>query len=99
MKYEKYLLQVCKSMLHDWEVVQCCAGDCRSVTGNILEQMNVLDKSIWTMNYVATNCVENFKNALDVPKDFVENSKATTWFAILKNYKEKKSGSINSKNE
>lgn len=62
MKYEKYLIQVCKSMLHDFEVVQCC-------------------------------------NALDVPKDFVENSKATTWYAILKKYQEKKSGSINSKNE
>lgn len=90
MKYEKYLIQVCKSMLHDWEVVQCYAGDCRSVTGNILEQMNVLDKNIWTMNCVATNCMENLKNALVVPKDFVENSKATTWFTILKKYKENK---------
>lgn len=87
MKYEKFLIQVCKSMLHDLEVVQCHAGDCRSVTGNILEQMEVLNRGIWTMNYVATNCVENFKIALEIPKDFVEKSKATTWLAIFNNYK------------
>ena len=90
MKYEKYLIQVYKSMLHDWEVVQCCAGDCKSVTGNILEQMNVFDRNIWTMNYVATNSVENLKIALEIPKEFIENSKATSWFAILKKYQEKK---------
>jgi hypothetical protein len=89
MKYEKYLIQVCKSMLHDFEVVQCYAGDCKSVTGNILEQAEAISRGIWTINYVSTNSLANYKLALEVPKDFVEKQKSTAWRVILDKYQEK----------
>ena len=90
MKYEKYLTQIFQAMMHDWIVVHSSAGECRNATGNIIEQMDTIDRELWTINYVATKNMENLKIAFGIPKEFIENSKAASWFAILKKYQEKK---------
>lgn len=87
MKYEKFLLQVNQAMMHDFEKVQCYAGDCRTVEGNIFRQAETVGREIWNIEYVSTKSLENYSAALDIPKDFIEKSKATTWLAILNSYK------------
>ena len=88
MKYEKYLKQIAEKAVNHlyWANVHINMAKEGSNNGdNLFDLIGHVEHSVWHTRYETQN-YEWLKQALAIPKSFVEQSKRTTAIAVLNEY-------------
>ena len=91
MKYEKYLKQIAENAVQQlyWAWFFAREAQDPDPNKNIIKQMQMIEFNMWKAAYAGKN-YEWLKQALSVPKEFIEKSKRTTALAVLNEWNKQK---------